>query len=823
MKYICVLSEYYGILSSIGYYGGIMFNFQNLNDYEFEIVSKDILEKDTGLKFRTFTKGRDGGIDIKGYIHEGIIAQAKHYIGSAPSKVISSMKSELKKVKKLNPEKYYIFTSRGLSPDNIDEIYEIYKDYMDSKENIYDGTRIDDLLNQDEYKDIVKKHYKLWLVSSNVLDLVLNQNLFIDTEDLMYDIENESKLFIKTSGYVEALKILNKERLLILQGNPGTGKTTISKMLVLFYASKGYKVKYSSDSSIKDLKKSLSQSNDTKEILLLDDFLGQHYLKLKEERPNEIKTLVSYIIRNPNKRLILNSRITILREAVRRSQVFKSLIEDKETSKYIIDLDSMSNTEKAEILYNHMYFKSLPSEYFEQIKKDERYRKIINHKNYNPRIIEFVTKKNNYTKIDDKNYYKYIIGKLDNPFDIWEEEFEERIDKVDRIILFCLYSLTDKYIDETILKKCFINWTNYENVDRTKDLFVNSLMRLTESMIRLIEENGHKYIGVINPSVNDYLYHKIFRNEIIIDDIIGNAIYFEQFLKIENINEKKIGEKIKEWITDDKFFNLEGRLKTKEYYFLEQVNRFNIKQKNLKDTIHIIMLTEKTYLIPSPQEIRGIADKDKVTLNLSGNASIELLKNTELYKFYDLGKLIFDADKLRVLLENFNYDDIGFLILIYEEIFISKSLTDEFWDEFIKVLEVILSESSSIQIEKIVISELEDELSEIVSELYFDVDSDIKTEYYNGENDLLEKIIREGIEIEAHNKIKLKAEELGSGFITINPKVDVDKYISELSFMDDLYSIMNPEPDDYDDEDYSSGNHFHGDSDIDVIFQREYD
>lgn len=202
---------------------------------------------------------------------------------------------------KLKPDEYFIFTSRGLTSDNIEEIYEIFKDYMYSKANIYDGTLINDLLNQDEYKDIVKKHYKLWLVSTNVLDLVLNQNVFIDTEDLLYDIENESKLFVKTSGYNEAFKLLNKERLVILLGNPGVGKTTISKMLVLFYASNDYTVRYASDSSIKDIKKSLSQSRDTKEIILLDDFLGQHYLNLKEERPTEIKALVSYILRNPNK------------------------------------------------------------------------------------------------------------------------------------------------------------------------------------------------------------------------------------------------------------------------------------------------------------------------------------------------------------------------------------------------------------------------------------------------------------------------------------------------------------------------------------------
>lgn len=91
--------------------------------------------------------------------------------------------------------------------------------------------------------------------------------------------------------------------------------------------------------------------------------------------------------------------------------MFNSFIDDNKMNSYTIDLDSMSNIEKGEILYNHIYFKRLPSEFFFEIKKDKRYINIINHKNYNPRIIEFVTKESNYAKIGDHNYYEYIIEK----------------------------------------------------------------------------------------------------------------------------------------------------------------------------------------------------------------------------------------------------------------------------------------------------------------------------------------------------------------------------------------------------------------------------
>ena len=196
---------------------------------------------------------------------------------------------------------------------------------------------------------------------------------------------------------------MNKENIIIIIGGPGVGKSTISKMILLKYASDGYKARYTTDNNISNIKNILSMDNDSKEIVLLDDFLGQHYLNLKESEPNELKTLLSFIHRNKNKKLILNSRITILNEAKNRYINFNELIEEYETNTYLINLDNMKKVEKAKILYNHMFFNNIPREHFINIKEDKRYLNIVKHKNYNPRIIEYVTKKNRYKSIASNN------------------------------------------------------------------------------------------------------------------------------------------------------------------------------------------------------------------------------------------------------------------------------------------------------------------------------------------------------------------------------------------------------------------------------------
>lgn len=416
-----------------------MYNLYNLNDYEFEILCKDIMEKMHGESLRTYRKGRDQGVDISCFqLKSGIIIQAKHYINSSFTSLYTALEKELVKIDKLKPKRYYVCTSRDLTRANIEKIYQLFKKYMKSTDQIIDGTQINDFLKKEENIDIINKNYKIWLSDSKLIGLMTNRDVFIDSEELMIDIERDSKLFVETNAYRESREILDKERLLIIQGDPGVGKTTISKMLVIYYATLGFKIKYSSDNSVKDLKKSLSTNIEEKELVLLDDFLGQHYLKINENRPNQIRSLIGFIKRQKNKMLIMNSRITILNEAVSSNLDFKNLLDNNHIGKYLIDLNLMKPIEKAKILYNHFYFNKLPKEYYDNIIEDRNYCKVVVHKNYNPRIIEFVSKKNNYERVKANEYYEFIKSKLDNPKDVWEDEFKNRLEPIDRIFMHTL-------------------------------------------------------------------------------------------------------------------------------------------------------------------------------------------------------------------------------------------------------------------------------------------------------------------------------------------------------------------------------------------------
>ena len=148
---------------------------------------------------------------------------------------------------------------------------------------------------------------------------------------LLSSIENDKKFFVQTQAFYKALHYLENNKTLFIVGNPGVGKTITSKMLVLYYAAIKYKVRYTTNTTdLQSLKKSISQNPKEKEIILIDDCFGQAYFQMKDSQNEELLSLIKYINLSTNKRLILNSRVTIYQEARERSlELVKSFDNDE--------------------------------------------------------------------------------------------------------------------------------------------------------------------------------------------------------------------------------------------------------------------------------------------------------------------------------------------------------------------------------------------------------------------------------------------------------------------------------------------------------------
>lgn len=765
-----------------------MFDLSNLNDYEFEILCKDIMQDILEEELFTFSRGVDAGVDICDKANPPtIIIQAKHYAGSTYSQLKSSLKKDVTKIQRHNPKKYFVCTSQSLTRKNKQEIIEMFNEFMFDISHVIDKNDINSFLEDEQNKDIVVKNYKLWLCASNVLSLVNNQNIFIDCSELMLDIEEQIKLFVETQAYHDSIKRLRQDNIIIIIGAPGVGKSTLSKMLLLYYADKNYKVRYVTNNNISEIKRSLNKIPNKKEIVLLDDFLGQHYLNLKDSQPNELKTLISFVTRSKSKKLILNSRVTILNEASQAYLTFREIMIRYEQNKYLLDLDEMSSFEKAKILYNHLYFNGLPQDYLSQVKRNKGYLRIVNHINYNPRIIEYVTQKHNYETVYSRNYLQYIIGKLDNPEDVWKDEFRNRLDMSDRILMNTLYSLSDTAVDNVVLERAFNERIRRVKGDTSVNQYKESVIRLTDSLIKKVDGRGTLKISAINPSVNDYLFSEITLNPNEQIAIIENAVFYEQIFRALKSDTAKL-HYMKKLCSYD-FLEMSTLKNTAFFYFLKSIVELHILDRSLKSKTAISL--ERAY--------RSLSYQDREEYG----QILQKLYFGEYCEFYKLQKIFLSSEKMICILDPLILDDaIELIIAIMDDYDVSdnEELTEVFKNQLVdKILDYVQDE-------------LSDELADTVSYVINKAESEDITGFMKETTTFLEDAVWSELEDLAYEKIKDHITNI-NGTIDIGDKdFDVSDMRYYLDISDSITSALRVDYDEDDDRRYS-----HSESDNSLI------
>ena len=152
-----------------------MFNYEDLSDVEFESLAKDIMEVKLGVNLHRFAKGRDGGIDLTNNVsNKQIVIQVKHYFRSSVASLLSSLEKEVGKVRNIKPQSYFVVTSATLSAAKKDEVFQMFQDYMQDDSCVITREDIEDFLQNLENFVIVRKHFKLWLHSTNILELIFN-------------------------------------------------------------------------------------------------------------------------------------------------------------------------------------------------------------------------------------------------------------------------------------------------------------------------------------------------------------------------------------------------------------------------------------------------------------------------------------------------------------------------------------------------------------------------------------------------------------------------------------------------------------------------
>jgi len=381
------------------------YDFRTLNDKEFEAISIDLLSCELGRKIERFKPGKDQGVDGRYFManESEAIIQCKHYLKSGFKALLKKLKNEeLGKVKQLNPEKYIITTSIELSRHQKKEIKEAFKPYIVSDADIYGQEDLNSLLAR--HPNVEKNHYKLWLTSSTVLMAIMNKAITGRSRHLINEAQADSHKYVETMNHNMALDKIKETHAVILTGEPGIGKTTLAKNLCLYYAGKEFQI-ISIEDSISEAENIYTE--DKHQLFYYDDFLGRNYLTAIDNRADShIVNFIRRVQKDKTKRFILTSRTNILNQGKRLSDLLgESNIEKNELE---VRVENINRKDKAKILYNHIYFSNLSEDFIEEVYLEKRYLSIIDHKNFNPRLIEFITNKDKASGLDSKQYWQYV-------------------------------------------------------------------------------------------------------------------------------------------------------------------------------------------------------------------------------------------------------------------------------------------------------------------------------------------------------------------------------------------------------------------------------
>ncbi|WP_445370542.1 restriction endonuclease [Methylomonas sp. HW2-6] len=488
------------------------YDFKSLNDKEFEILCTDLLSEVQGRRFERFKSGKDAGVDGRYFIdrNKEVVLQCKHWSNTPLSNLIATLKkSEKPKLDKLKPFKYLLAVSNQLSRADKAKIFRALSPHLKSESDVYGKEDLNDLLR--DKKHIEERHYKLWLHSSSILGFVVNNAILGRSAFSLDEIILASSRYVVTANHEAALKVLEKLGVVIITGEPGAGKTTLADHLCLHYVSRGYSYLRIAD-EIKEAESVFD--NDTKQIIYFDDFLGRNYLDaLKGHEGAHITQFIRRVTTNKNKRFVLTSRTTILNQG-------KLLIDSLDhanikRNEYEIKIRSLSSMDKAHILYNHIWHSDLKKEYVEQIYLNKRYKDIINHKNFNPRLINYITDAARLDYCPHDQYWHHIVSSLENPSQVWENPFIVQLDDFCRLIVI-LIVLNGQAIAERTLNQSYNYYLaipSNQNLSGRRE-FQSNIRLLTGSFInRAVISDGTTIIDLFNPSIGDYVL-KRYSNDV---------------------------------------------------------------------------------------------------------------------------------------------------------------------------------------------------------------------------------------------------------------------------------------------------------------------
>ncbi|MDP9434289.1 MAG: restriction endonuclease [Actinomycetota bacterium] len=263
--------------------------FDELSDADFEVLVADLFTREMGQRFEAFAPGADGGVDGQGVDGRHLV-QCKHYRRSSFSHLKSQATKQRKKLEDIDPtpDRFDFVTSMDLTSGNKDTLVAELHPFATSHAKIWGYKDVEQLLRKHE--DVERTHVKLWLRSSAQLDRLLNNAAYERTHALLVQIQGALPRYVQTDAMREASRLLAQERVCIVSGPPGVGKTTLAYLLLL----QAVELRFQPFEVVADVEEAWRLHKPSEpQVFFFDDFLGR--TQLSDGTSSDPRSLLRFI------------------------------------------------------------------------------------------------------------------------------------------------------------------------------------------------------------------------------------------------------------------------------------------------------------------------------------------------------------------------------------------------------------------------------------------------------------------------------------------------------------------------------------------------
>lgn len=330
-------------------------------------------------------------------------------------------------------------TTLSLTPARKSELARILAGYVRDGADIIGADDLEAMLDQNE--TVERRHPKLWLSGGTHLDEVLHAGVYNRSRQLLAETETALPRYVETDAFFTARERLRAERVLIIAGKPGIGKTTLTQMLLADAVTDGYApIEISEDAE--EANKVFKAGE--RQVFYYDDFLGSTFLQqpLAKNEDRRLSQLIRRVAASSTSLFLLSTREHILRQAL---AFYEELNRERiDARRYLLELSDYSRLDRARILYNHIWASGqLDERASASLVVGRGYEQIIDHPEYNPRLIEYITGlgSRRLGESDNDDYLGFAVKVLDDPEQIWRQAFEYQLEVTERALLIVLASM----------------------------------------------------------------------------------------------------------------------------------------------------------------------------------------------------------------------------------------------------------------------------------------------------------------------------------------------------------------------------------------------